>query len=139
MAEHRSWHGVGRVGWIVLLGSVSGATGGCASAAARAPAGAGAAIYTSDQGATSLVGGTLDRAARATRRAFDDLGIGTTEVETRHDERDFTGSKGDLEVKAKLKVVSGGTQIDVSARKNAVEWDKQSARQVLARIVSRNG
>ena len=60
-------------------------------------------------------------------------------AETRYDERDLEGSKGDVEVKARLKAATGGTQIDASARKHAVEWDRESARQVLARIVSRHG
>ncbi|MGH7466704.1 MAG: DUF3568 family protein [Longimicrobiales bacterium] len=105
-------------------------------AAAGAAAGAGAAVYLTDRGASSLVNASLDQTAKRTRRAFSDLGIRMKEVETKERERTFKGATRDLDVTAELgRREDGATRVEVTARRSAVSWDKEYAQRVVARIV----
>lgn len=111
---------------------------GCLAAAA-AGAGAGTGIYLTSQGAGSMVDGSMATVAARTRQVFSDMGIQLAEQTTETGEKiEFVGKKDDLDVKVKLEPEGAGTtEVDVSARRNLVEWDKAYAQQVLQRIVAR--
>ena len=73
-----------------------------------------------------------------TRDAFDHFDITTTRTteERGGDVRQFEGKTGDLDVTVKLERKSPSTtNVEVTARKNAAEWDKDFAQKVLAEIV----
>jgi hypothetical protein len=54
------------------------------------------------------------------------------------DKRTFKGKKGDLDVTIDLERKSSTTtRIEVSARKNLAEWDKDYAQQLLSRIIEK--
>ena len=52
--------------------------------------------------------------------------------------REFKGKKGELDVTIQLEQKSDKTtRVEVTARKNLAEWDKDYAQQVLQRIVEK--
>jgi uncharacterized protein DUF3568 len=118
-----------------------GTTAGCLFAAAGA--GAGGGIYYQGRGVESLVTSPVDRTYSAAEQAFAQLGIQRTktsvEQEGATDRREINGAGADREVTVTLRTESGGTRIQVVARKSAVTWDKDFARTVLARIVALSG
>ncbi len=55
------------------------------------------------------------------------------------DKRAFKGKKGDLDVTIELERESSSTtRVEVAARKNLAEWDKEYAQQLLSKIVQRS-
>jgi hypothetical protein len=124
-----------RVRWALLLAGVA-ALPGCLAAAAAA--GAGTGIYLTTRGAESTVNGTVDNVAQRTRSVFSSEGIvmDATSSESGGDKRQFKGKKGDLDITATLERQSETTtKVDVEARKNLAEWDKDYAQQLLTKIV----
>ncbi|MBX6366225.1 MAG: DUF3568 family protein, partial [Gemmatimonadetes bacterium] len=107
----------------------------CAAAVGGA-AGAGTALYLTDRGAKTTVSQPLSQASRRTEATFRELGITPTKTETERGEREYHGVKGDMDVKVELKSRGANTtEVEVLAQKNAVQWDKDYAKSVLARIV----
>jgi hypothetical protein len=122
--------------WVLLLLLV--ALPGCLAAAAGA--GAGAGLYLTSRGAESLVDGSIDDVATRTQTALTDLGVQVTGTSTDKggDVREFKGKKDDLDVTAHLERQGPSTtKVEVTARKNLAEWDKDFAKQVLQRIVQK--
>lgn len=112
--------------------------GGCLAAAA---AGAGAGIYLTSQGASSLVAGSVPQAAARTLEVFEEMGIAYTGRSEEADEREveLRGTRDDLEVKVKVEQTDdGATQVTATARRNLVEWDREYARSIVQRIVERS-
>jgi uncharacterized protein DUF3568 len=115
------------------------ALGACVVAAAGA--GAGGGIYLTQRGAESVLPMTIERAAAATRQAFDELKVRetktTTEQEADGEKREVEGTAGDREITVALKVESPRTtRVQVVAKRSAVTWDKDFARAVLDHIVA---
>ena len=113
------------------------ALAGCLLAAAGA--GAGGAIYVTDRGAEAVIPAGLDRAATATRQAFDQLKIHETksasEAGEGGEQRHIEGTGRDRDVSVTLKTEgTGSTRIQVVAKASAVTWDKDFARQILDKI-----
>lgn len=113
--------------------------GACVVAAAGA--GAGGGIYLTQRGAESIVPMTIERAAAATRQAFDELKIretkSSTEQEANGEKREVGGTAGEREISVTLKVENAGsTRVQVVAKRSAVTWDKDFARAVLDHIVA---
>jgi len=113
------------------------ALAGCLLAAAGA--GAGGAIYVTDRGAEAVIPAGLDRAATATRQAFDQLKIHQTksasEAGEGGEQRHIEGTGRDRDVSVTLKPEgTGSTRIQVVAKASAVTWDKDFARQILDKI-----
>jgi hypothetical protein len=122
--------------WMVALALVLPMTG-CLAAAA---AGAGAGIYLTSRGAESLVEGSIDQIASRARAVMNEEGIvpDATSTESGGNKREFKGKKGDLDVSIELEQKSDKTtRVEVSARKNLAEWDKEYAQQLLQRIVEK--
>jgi len=112
---------------------------GCVVAAAGA--GAGGGIYLTQRGVESVVPVPVDRAATATRQAFDQLKIRQTKSQIEQGEqgegRQVEGTAGDREISVSLKTETGSsTRVQVVAKKSAVTWDKDFARAVLDHIVA---
>jgi hypothetical protein len=54
------------------------------------------------------------------------------------DKREFKGKKGDLDVTFELERKSDKTtRVEVTARENLAEWDKEYAQRLLSRIVEK--
>jgi hypothetical protein len=112
--------------------------GGCFLVAAGAGA-AGAIAYT-NRGATSDVSGTVDQVFDRTGAAFQQAGISETgrSTENNGEERKLIGTKGEYEVTAELNRSSEKTtKVEVTAKKSAVEYDKELAKDVLNRILAK--
>ena len=112
---------------------------GCVAAAAAA--GAGAGIYLTTRGAESLVDNSVDQVAQRAQAVMSEEGIvpDASSIEQGGDKREFKGKKGDLDVTIQLERKSPTTtRVEVIARKNAAEWDKEYAQQLLSRIVQKS-
>ena len=108
---------------------------------AAAGAGAGGAIYLTTRGAESLVDANIEEVAEAVEETFDDMGIRSTGTTTERggDEREIRGEKGDLDITVDFERQSPTTtKVEVTARKNVAEWDKDFAKRVLEQIVRRS-
>jgi hypothetical protein len=122
--------------WLVALALVLPMTG-CLAAAA---AGAGAGIYLTSRGAESLVEGSIDQIAARTRAVMNEESIvpDASSTEDGGDKREIKGKKGDLDVTFEMEQKSDKTtRVEVTARKNLAEWDKEYAQQLLQRIVEK--
>jgi hypothetical protein len=122
--------------WLAALVVALPATG-CLAAAA---AGAGAGIYLTSRGAESLIDGPIDQVARRARTVMNEEGIvpDASSTENGGENRELKGKKGDLDVTIQMEQKSDKTtRVEVTARKNLAEWDKDYAQQVLQRIVEK--
>jgi protein-tyrosine-phosphatase len=123
--------------WAVAL-MLAGPAAGCVAAAA---AGAAGAIYATSRGVESIVSGSIDHVAARTQAVMREMGITMegSKVDKGGAKREFKGKQGDLDVTVQLEQQdSATTKVEVSARKNLAEWDKDYARQVLERIVKKS-
>ena len=122
--------------WMAALFLTASATG-CVAAAA----GAAGAVYATTRGVESLVNGSIDEVATRSQAVMREMGI-TLEGSSTDDggaRREFRGKQGDLDVTVQLRQQdTATTKVEVYARKNLAEWDKDYARQVLERIVQRS-
>ena len=127
-----------RAQWALALALVL-PMAGCVAAAAAA--GAGAGIYLTTRGAESLVDNSIDKVAGRAQAVMSAEGIvpDASSSEQGGDKRAFKGKKGDLDVTIELERKSPTTtRVEVTARKNLAEWDKEYAQQLLSRIVQKS-
>src|SRR5438309_10508759 len=120
-------------------GGMARAVAGCVLAAAGA--GAGGAIYVTERGAEAVVPAALDRAASATRQAFDQLKVRQTKSASEQgdggEQRQLDGTARDRDVSVTLKPEgTSSTRIQVVAKTSAVTWDRDFARAILDKIVA---
>jgi hypothetical protein len=133
-ANHGRW-----VRPLLLVIALAGAAvaQGCAAAAVGA-AGAGGAYYFTTRGVESVVNGSIDNVASRSQVAMSQMDIPVTGSKSENNgaHREFKGTKGDLDVTVTLdKNDDKTTKVEVSARRNLVEWDKDYAKQLLDKIV----
>jgi hypothetical protein len=117
------------------VASVGVGAAGCAAAVA---AGAAGAIYATTRGVESLVASPIDRVVADAESVMKNMGIvqDATSSDNGGAKRELKGKHGDLDVTVQMEQQdSATTKVEVSARKNLAEWDKDYARQVLERIV----
>lgn len=127
-----------RAQWALVLALVLPMTG-CVAAAAAA--GAGAGIYLTTRGAESLVDNSIDQVARRAQAVMSEEAIvpDASSSEQGGDKRELKGKKGDLDVTIEMERKSPTTtRVEVTARKNLAEWDKEYAQQLLSRIVQKS-
>jgi hypothetical protein len=125
------------VKWVLALALVLPMTG-CLGAAAAA--GAGAGIYLTSRGAESLVEGSIDQIAARARAVMSEESIvpATSSTDNGGDKRELKGKKGDLDVTIEMEQQSDKTtKVEVTARENLAEWDKDYAQKLLQRIVEK--
>jgi hypothetical protein len=124
--------------WAALVfGLVVPATG-CVAAAVAA--GAGAGVYLTSRGAESLVESSVDQVAARARAVMTEEAIvpDASSTENGGDKREMKGKKGDLDVTIQIERKDPKTtRVEVTARKNLAEWDKDYAQQILSRIVQK--
>lgn len=112
-------------------------TSGCVAAAAAA--GAGAGIYLTNQGAESLVEAPIARVDERARIVMQQMNIAPAGTQTNGDgsERQLKGKAGDKDVTIELEAQSDSTtRVEVTARDNLVNYDKDMARDIVERIVA---
>ncbi|MGH7632011.1 MAG: hypothetical protein ACREOF_21965 [Gemmatimonadales bacterium] len=126
-----------RAHWVLALVSAV-ALPACVAAAAAA--GAGTGIYLTTRGAESVVDGSVTDVAARARSVLGEEGVTISETRSEDggDKREFKGTKGDLDVTITLERQSPTTtKVEVTARENLAEWDKEYAQRVLNKIVSK--
>jgi hypothetical protein len=124
-----------RWGGLVLAAALSGPVAGCVAAAA---AGAAGAVYATTRGAEALVSGSVDQVAARAETVMKEMNIvpSAEKTETAGDKHELKGKQGDLDVTIQMeRSDSSTTKVEVTARKNLAEWDKDYAKEVLTRIV----
>jgi len=122
-----------------LLLSITPVAAGCA-AAAVAGAGAATGIYLTTRGAEGVVDGDLRTVTGRTEAVMRDLGLRVTERKIEYDDNEveFKAKTDDLDVSIDLEAESARTtRVQVEARRNLVEWDKDYAQMVIRRIVAK--
>jgi hypothetical protein len=110
---------------------------GCLAAAA---AGAAGGIYLTSRGAESVVPGSVDDVAGRAEAVMDELGIVKQgeSIEDQGDKHVLKGTRNELDVTIEINRESSTTaKVEVTARENVAEWDKDYAKQVLGRIVEK--
>ena len=124
--------------WRLALAATPLALSGCFLVAAGAGA-AGAIAYT-NRGAESDVAGTVDQVFDRAVTSFQQNSISETgrSTEDNGNRRRLVGTKGEQEVTVELERSGDNVvKVEVIAKKNAVDYDKELAKQVLDRIVAR--
>jgi hypothetical protein len=110
---------------------------GCVAAAA---AGAAGAVYLTSRGAESVVEGSVDQIAGRAETVMGEMGI-VKQGESTEDQGDkqvLKGTKGELDVTIDIRRESATTaKVEVTARENLAEWDKDYAKEVLSQIVKK--
>ena len=105
---------------------------------AAAAAGAAGGVYLTSRGAESLVEAPIDDVAQRSEAVMNELQIvkDAESTERGGDQRELKGKKGDLDITIQLHRESPTTtKVEVTARENLAEWDKEYAQDVLERIV----
>lgn len=111
-----------------------------ACAAALVGAGAAGAIAWTDRGAESTVNGTTSQTWDRATAVFQQMGITQTgqKSEDNGSERTLMGTKGDTEVTVTLhERQATTTKVEVTAKRNMVDYDKNMAKDILTAIVNR--
>jgi hypothetical protein len=127
-----------RLTWALALTLMLPVTG-CVAAAAAA--GAGAGVYLTSRGAESLVESSVDQVATRAQAVMSAEGIvpDASSSESGGNKRELKGKKGDLDVTIQLERESESTtRVEVTARKNLAEWDKEYAQQLLTQIIEKS-
>jgi len=110
---------------------------GCLAAAA---AGAAGGIYLTSRGAESVVEGSVAEIADRAEAVMGEMAI-VKDGESTEDggsRQVLKGKKGDLDVTIDIEQESESTaKVEVTARENLAEWDKDYAKEVLDRIVQK--
>jgi hypothetical protein len=110
---------------------------GCLAAAA---AGAAGGVYLTTRGAESVIEGSVDQVANRAEAVMTEMGIVKEgeSTENQGDKQELKGKKGDLDVTISVERESSTTaKVEVTARENLAEWDKEYAKEVLNRIVEK--
>jgi hypothetical protein len=122
---------------LVVLGA--GAIGGQACVpAAAAGAGAASAVYLTSRGAKAQVKGNTQDVEADSRKVLSEQAIQVTneKVEKSGEHRELQGKKGDLDVTVTINRRDDKTSdVEVTARRSAVTWDKDYAQSLLSSIV----
>jgi uncharacterized cupredoxin-like copper-binding protein len=123
---------------LLFVLSLAGALPACVAAAA-AGAGAATGAYLTSRGAESQVNMSVDAVAKRVPEAFRSFNIEpiASSAEQRGDKRTYEGKRGDLDVTVNIERQSDSiSKVEVTARENLAEWDKDFAREVLAKITA---
>jgi hypothetical protein len=110
---------------------------GCLAAAA---AGAAGGIYLTSRGAESVVEGSVAQIADRAEAVMGEMAIEKDgeSTEDAGSRQVLKGKKGDLDVTIDIEQESESTaKVEVTARKNLAEWDKDYAKEVLDQIVKK--
>lgn len=121
---------------LMFTAAVAAGTPACIAAAAAA--GAGGAMYVTTRGAEALVEGQPGDLAPRIRSALERHGVTVIDegMEDGGDRQTWEGTAGDLTVSASAeRETPTTTKVEVTARKNVADWDKDFAQRVLQDVV----
>jgi hypothetical protein len=110
---------------------------GCLAAAA---AGAAGGVYLTSRGAEAVIEGSVDDVAARAESVMGEKNIVKQDESTEDQgaKHVLKGKDGDLDVTIEInRETPTTTKVEVTARKNLAEWDKDYAKQVLNRIVEK--
>ncbi len=110
---------------------------GCLAAAA---AGAAGGIYLTSRGAESVIEAPVSELADRAEAVMGEMGIAKTgeSSEDSGARQVLKGKKGNLDVTIDIERESASTaKVEVTARENLAEWDKDYAKEVLDQIVKK--
>jgi hypothetical protein len=127
-----------RMSKLVLLFSVVLVATGCLAAAAGA--GAAGGIYLTSRGAESLVEAPVADVANRAESVMGEMAIVKDAESSKQsgEKRELKGKKGDLDVTIQMQQQTPTTtKVEVTAKKNELEWDKDFAQEVLTKIVKK--
>ena len=123
---------------LTMVAGMTAASTGCFLAAAGA--GAAGAIHFTDRGVETKLAQPIAQVYDASQQAFKDLDITVkrtvNEEEGGAAKRTLEGSTSTRDVSVVMKTETGGTHVDVVAKKTAVTWDKDFARAIIDKIVA---
>jgi hypothetical protein len=127
--------------FVVLFAIIAAVSAGvaCAPAVAAGGGAAGASYFTS-RGAKAVVNGSTDKLETTSEQVLSEFAIPVTDQKTEKGgtHRELKGKKGDLDVTVTIDRKDDRTsEVEVTARKNAVEWDKEYAESLLKDIIKR--
>jgi hypothetical protein len=111
---------------------------GCVAAAA---AGAAGGVYLTTRGAESVIAAPVDEVAGRAESVMTDLAIvkDGESTEAAGDKHVLKGKKGDLDITIAIEAENDSTsKVEVTARENLAEWDKDYAKEVLNQIVQKS-
>jgi len=122
---------------VLVMSAVTLFSTGCIAAAGAAAGAAGAVAY-SDRGARSEVTASVDQLVTAVEATFSSMSIAITERSRKEDgsETHLKGKNGDMEVNVDI-TRDQTTKIQVTARKNLVDYDRDYARDVLKKVLEK--
>ena len=112
-----------------------------APACLAAAAGAGSAVYLTTRGAEAMVQGQPADLAARIEAALGRHSVSVTDTGTEDggDKRTWQGTAGELTVSVTAERESPTTsKVEVTARKNVADWDKDFAERILQDIVGGN-
>ena len=110
---------------------------GCLAAAAG---GAAAGVYLTSRGAEAVVEGSVEDVAARAESVMGEMGIVKEgeSTESQGAKHGLKGKKGDLDVNIDINRETDKTaKVEVTARENLAEWDKDYAKDVVNRIVEK--
>jgi hypothetical protein len=110
---------------------------GCLAAAA---AGAAGGVYLTSRGAEAVIEGSVSDVASRAQSVMSEKGIVKEDESTENQgaKHVLKGKDGDLDVTIDInRETDKTTKVEVTARKNLAEWDKDYAKQVLNQIVAK--
>jgi len=123
----------------LLAAFLAAAAQGCAAAAIGAGVGAAGGIAYTERGAQGDVKGDVRAVNQRAQSALREMGIKITGTQMKEagKEQELQGkSKDDKDVSVKMALAGqDSTRVEVVARKGALQWDKDYAKEVLNRIV----
>ena len=115
--------------------------------AAAVSAGAAGAIAYTDRGATSDVKGNVQEVAQHTEAVFKDMGINKTDssIKDSGKKQEINGKVSNpnitdvKDVSVTIKSVGENqANIDVIAKKGAIRWNKDYAKEILSNIIAKS-
>ena len=126
-------------GSLLGLTLLAGGAAGCSSHVAAAGAGAGAAYYLTNRGAEGVATGSFDQVTQNALAVMERMGITRTDPDVNEqdgDERELKGTYQDMDVVIELeRRDESSTLVQVTASKNAVNYEKDVAQRIVQEIV----
>jgi hypothetical protein len=121
----------------LAIGAAAAGSQACVPAAA-AGAGAATAVYLTSRGAKAQVKGTTEEVEADSRKVLSAEAVQITDEKIQNGglHRELQGRKGDVDVTISIdRKDDKSSEVEVTARKSAVTWDKDYARTILNSIV----
>jgi hypothetical protein len=122
---------------VLALGAAAVSGQACVPAAA-AGAGAASAVYLTSRGAKAEVKGTPEEVEADSKKVLSEQAVQITDekIEKSGTHRELQGKKGDIDVTISIdRRDDKSSEVEVTARKSAVTWDKDYAKTILSSIV----